>query len=229
MQKKDIIMLVIASRGNKYDIMINHYWSKMIHYCKIHPNIKIFLIFGNNVNTKDLNIAEEDKLILNVNDNYIPGILNKTTEAFKVVNIMYDYKHIIRTNLSSFFIIDNLIHMSNQLKNTNLYAGVNGKCNTIPFISGAGIWLSKDNIDYIIKNHSSLDKTLIDDVAIGKLLINHTKGVLDRYDLTNGEEKDDKYKLINDISRYYYHIRINSNKIQVDLNYITKFADILYG
>jgi len=230
MKKIDIIMLVIASRGEQYDSMINNYWSKMINYSKIHNhNIKIFLIFGNNVNTDGLRIADDDKLILNVSDSHMPGILNKTIEAFKLINTTYNYKHIIRTNLSSFFIIDNVMRISNQLGNTNLYAGINGKCKDIPFISGAGIWLSKDNIDYIINNSLSLDKHLIDDVAIGKLLINHTKCFIDRYNLTDGNEIHDKHILINDIIRSNYcHIRIKSNKPQVDIDYMTKFADILY-
>jgi hypothetical protein len=230
MKKIDIIMLVIASRGYKYDNLINNYWLKFINYSKVHNyNIKIFLIFGNNVVTDDLKIADEDKLILNVQDNYIPGILNKTIEAFKLINTMYTYKHIIRTNLSSFFIIDNVIRISNELKNTNIYAGVNGHYKGISYISGAGIWLSKDNIEYIINNCLSLDTKIIDDVSIGKLLINKKKSKLNRYNLTTDDEIYDKTKLINDIiNNNHYHIRIKSNKIQLDIEYMNKFTDILY-
>ena len=231
MKKIDIIMLVIASRSNRYDNMINNYWSKMIHYSKRHNyNIKFFLIFGNDVRTDDLRIVNDDKLILNVKECYIPGILNKTIEAFKLINTMYDYKYIIRTNLSSFFILDNLILISNTLENTNIYVGVNGDHEGIPFISGAGMWLSKDIVEYIINNRLSLDVNIIDDVAIGKLLINKKKGKLDRYDLTNGNEICDKNILINDIiDKKYYHIRINSNNTELDLVYMNKFADILYN
>lgn len=226
----DVIMLVIASRGWRYDNIINIYWTKIIDYIKTHNyNIKIFLIFGNNVNTSGLKIADDDKLILDVPDSYIPGILNKTIEAFKVINTMYNYKHIIRTNLSSFFIIDNLIKISNDLENTNVYAGVNGQHNGIPFISGAGIWLSKDIVQYIINNHLSIDKNIIDDVAISKLLSNHKKGMIHRYDLTDGNEIHDKDKLIADIiHNKYYHIRIISNNKEIDLAYMSRFTDILY-
>ena len=227
----DVIMLVIASRAWGYDNMINHYWSKMINYIKRnnYNNIKIFLIFGNNVDTTGLKIEDDDKLILDVEDSYMPGILNKTIEAFKRINEMYNYKHIIRTNLSSFFIIDNVMRVSNELENTNVYTGVNGQHNGIPFISGAGIWLSKDIVQYIINNNLSLDRNLIDDVSIGKLLINHKKGMLTRYDLTDGNEIHDKDTLIiNIINNKYYHIRIKSNKIETDLSYMTRFSDVLY-
>lgn len=231
MKKIDIIILVIASRGQYYDKMINNYWSKMIRYCKINNyNLKFFLIFGNNVNTDDLELVDDDKMILNVPDSYMPGILNKTIEAFKMINRTYDYKHIIRTNLSSFFIINNLINISKKLGNTNIYAGVNGIHKDIPFISGAGIWLSKDIIEHIINNSSLLDRTLIDDVSIGKLLTNYPKGNMDRYDLTDGIEIYDKTELIHNIVRNnYYHIRVNSNNKNLDINYMTTFVDILYN
>ena len=232
----DIVMLVIASRGNRYDKLINNYWSKLINYIKTNNinNIKIFLIFGNNVKTSDLNLNEEDKLILNTPENYIPGILDKTINAFTVINNSYNYKHIIRTNLSSFFILDNVIKRSNSLEDTNVYSGVNGVCGktNIPFISGASMWLSRDNVQYIIDNQSSLDKKLIDDVAIGKLLINHKKGILKRYDIVNSDiEIQDKITLLNNIiNNNHYHIRVKSNRNDdIDINYMNKFTEIMYS
>ena len=67
MIKKDIVMLVIASRSDTYDQIINKYWSYLIKYIKENNySIKIYLIFGNNVKTDDLNLNEDDKLILNL-------------------------------------------------------------------------------------------------------------------------------------------------------------------
>jgi len=228
----DIIMLVIASRGYAYDKIINNYWSKFITYIKTKQitNIKIFLIFGNNVETSDLNLSEDDKLILNNPETWRPGILDKTISAFTTINNLYNYKHIIRTNLSSFYILDNLIKISNELENADVFAGVNGLYEgTIPFISGAGIWLSSDIVKYIIDNKSSLDRSLPDDVAIGKLLINHKKHNIDRYILDTGnEEIQDKITLLNDIiNNNHCHIRIKSS-IDVDINYMNKFTEIMY-
>lgn len=235
MIKTNIVMLVLASRSNKYDKMINNYWSNIINYIKTNKitTIKIFLIFGNNVETSDLNLSEDDKLITNTPESIIPGILDKTISAFTIINNSYNYKHIIRTNLSSFYILHNLINISNGLEDTNLYSGYNGLYkNSIPFISGAGIWLSRDNVQYIIDNQSSLDKQLIDDVAIGKLLINHKKGVLQRYDIINSNiEIQDKVTLLNNIiNNNNFHIRIKSNtkNQEIDINYMNKFTEILY-
>ena len=231
MKNVDIIMLVIASRGYGYDNMINHYWSKMINYIKTHNynNIKIFFIFGNDVNTDGLKITDDDKLIFDVPETYIPGILNKTVEAFKLINDTYNYKHILRTNLSSFFIIDNLIKISNELENTNVYSGFHGYHNGMTFISGAGMWLSKDIVQYIINNRSSLDVSIIDDLSIAKLLINNKKDKLHRLDLINGNQIIDTNSLIKYIiDNKHYHIRIKSNNMQIDIAYMTNLADILY-
>ena len=99
MDKYDIIVLVIASRtcnninSITYDKLINNYWSNLIKFAKQNNYpIKFFLIFGNNVNTKDLNIETDDILILNSHEEIKPGILNKTIAAFEYININYKYK-----------------------------------------------------------------------------------------------------------------------------------------
>lgn len=234
MINKDIVMLVIASRSDIYDQMINKYWCYLIKYIKENNySIKIYLLFGNNVKTEDLNLNDDDKLILNTPESYMPGILIKTIESFKIINNLYDYKHIIRTNLSSFFIVNNILKISAKLNDNNIYTGIEGRHTQnnkkIIFISGAGYWLSRDNINYILNNKNNLNINLIDDVSIGDLLSNINKSKLDRYDLTNGIEISDKKKLLEDIiKKEHYHIRINSINKNLDINYINSFTEILY-
>ena len=234
MINKDIVMLVIASRSDIYDQMINKYWCYLIKYIKENNySIKIYLLFGNNVKTEDLNLNDDDKLILNTPESYMPGILIKTIESFKIINNLYDYKHIIRTNLSSFFIVNNILKISAKLNDNNIYTGIEATHTQynkkIIFISGAGYWLSRDNINYILNNKNNLNINLIDDVSIGDLLSNINKSKLDRYDLTNGIEISDKKKLLEDIiKKEHYHIRINSINKNLDINYINSFTEILY-
>jgi hypothetical protein len=234
MINKDIVMLVIASRSYHYDLLINKYWSYLIKYIKENNySIKIYLLFGNNVKHDDLNLNDDDKLILNTPECKIPGILIKTIESFKIINNLYDYKHIIRTNLSSFFIVENMLKISANLNDNNIYVGVNGTHKhhnkKIFFISGAGFWLSRDNINYILNNENNLNINLIDDVSIGCLLTNFNKSKLIRYNLTNGIEISDKKKLLEDIiKKEHYHIRIKSNNKHLDINYMNSFTEILY-
>jgi len=234
MINKDIVMLVIASRSDIYDQMINKYWCYLIKYIKENNySIKIYLLFGNNVKTDDLNLNDDDKLILNTPESYMPGILIKTIESFKIINNLYDYKHIIRTNLSSFFIVENILKISENLNDNNIYAGVNGiqPAQNIPFVSGSGFWLSRDIVNIILNNKNKLNKNLVDDVSIGNILnINNiNKYILDRYNLVNGIEISDKKNLIEDIiKKEHYHIRINSNNKNLDIKYMKAFTELLY-
>lgn len=230
MIETDFVVVVIASRGELYDKFINNYWSKMINYVKTkNYNITFFLIFGNDSETSCLNLTEDNKIILNTSETLIPGILNKTIDSFKIINNKYKYKHILRTNLSSFFIIDNLIKTSDELNDTCVYAGVNGLHNGIPFVSGAAMWFSHDVVKYIIDNEQSLHRNLLDDVAIGVLLINHKRTNLTRFTLNHDVEAVDKEHLLNHIIiNNHYHIRIKSYKPCNDISYMNKFTDILY-
>lgn len=102
------IMLVIASRGEIYDYFIKYYWVPFIEYVNKTKNIyelKIILLYGNS-DISDLSIPEENMLqFTDIEDNLIPGCLLKTIKAFEYIKNNYEYKKIIRTNLSSFFYI----------------------------------------------------------------------------------------------------------------------------
>jgi hypothetical protein len=232
MLHKDIIMLVIASRGDRYDRLINQYWSNLIRYIKKHNyNIKIYLLFGNDVETNDLQLQDDDKLILNRSETYIPGILNKTIDAFAIINSLYTYKHLIRTNLSSFFIIDQLIKISNTMNDNNIYNGVIGLYHDriTTFISGACMWLSRDNITYLLEHRANLDNNLIDDVSIGVLLQDKKKCSLERYDIPYTDIEDKKSLLQYIIDHNHYHIRIKTDNTTIDMNYMNAFTEILYS
>ena len=196
---------------------------------------KVETDFCNNYQTKYLNINDEDKLILNITDNYIPGILNKTLKSFEINHNYYSYKYIFRTNLSSFLILDNLIKISEGLNDTKVYAGRIGNHHNIPFVSGSGFWLSKDYIIYILNNYKKLyDKNyhnrISDDVCIG-ILLPVQKIKLHRFDLTNDLLSKDKKQLLEDIIKNnHYHIRIKNekNRMLIDMDYMNAFTNQLY-
>jgi hypothetical protein len=229
----DLIMIVIASRSSIYDEFMTTYWSPFINYIKKKEyRIKVILIFGNNIPIKDLKIPKENIFVSDNKDSLRPGILLKTIDAMEHVSKNYKYKHILRTNLSSFFILDNLIKTSKTLKDKNIYAGVIGeyphKKSTMKFISGAAFWLSKDNVSFILNNKKNLEN-LPDDVAIAKLLTGKFKTQLGRYDLCNNENPENKKDLLeNIINDNEYHIRIKNNNRQIDIELMKFFTNSLY-
>ena len=78
----DIIFLIIASRSNIYDKLIEFYWKPFIKYLKEkNYKIKIFFMFGNDVILNDLELSNEDIIVTNTPENLIPGILIKTVNT----------------------------------------------------------------------------------------------------------------------------------------------------
>ena len=231
MSIKDIIMVVIASRGKIYDDLITNYWIPFIKFInKNKLRIKIFLLFSKNSKIDDLEIIKSNLLICNNNESLIPGILEKTIHAFRVINNNYEFKYIIRTNLSTFFIVKNLLKLSSTLKTTHLYAGVIGKYGSINFCSGACFWVSKDIVEYCIENQTVLNYTLPDDVAIGKLLEKFELMPFPRFDITNNINIKDKEALLEKlIKKNYYNIRIKNINRAIDILYFKKFTNILYN
>ena len=147
----DVIMTVIASRGKIYDQFIEEYWVPLIRFVrKNHPSVHILMIFGKDDTITGLSLNNENIFYGTKPDSLIPGIYDKTLECFEHIEASYHYKHILRTNLSSFFIIDQLLKHSQLLGDSNIYAGVIGIHLKISFCSGAGIWMSSDIVKQLI-------------------------------------------------------------------------------
>lgn len=217
--KKDIILLVIASRSDFYDKLILNHWIRYIKYAESnYKNVKIYLIFGKNkfgknTNIDLFNVIKENILLLDEEDNLIPGIFNKTIKAFEKINLSYDYNYIFRTNLSSFIRIDLLLE---KTKDINDIYGFIGNYNGINFISGAGMLLTKKNIEYIQTNQNKINKNLPDDVALSSIFniknISVENNKILRYDFLNNDLNIDFKKL-----NKYYHFRIKNKNRDSDL------------
>ena len=200
--KRKTQVIVIASRDDIYDQLINVYWIPLIQLVNRYYSERLIikLIFGNDSKVDDLKIISNNIIISDTPETYIPGILQKTVHAFKIV-AKQDCDYVLRTNLSSFFILDNLLKWIDDLPITNLYSGVIGNVDYIssPYASGAAFILSKDVLDYFINNIDNLkvDKPYHDDILIGDLLSN-------RYPPTSAK------RLIIETLRTYNEGNINS-------------------
>ena len=161
-----IILIVIANDTNDYYCeMMKNYWIPFIKYIKKNNlSIKVFLLFGQN--PKNITIDSNDIIVADTGEGYIPQILKKTIFAFEYINTNFNFKHLIRTNLSSFFRTKEVLELSNNLRDNNIYTGLSSGYN---FASGAAFWLSKDILLYLIENKHKLQYNIIDDVAIGNL------------------------------------------------------------
>jgi hypothetical protein len=106
-------------------------------------------------------------------ESYMPGILNKTIDAFMLFknNGEYEkYDYIIRSNISS---IVNFSLLSEQLElnpveyygSTNI-GNIMMRKQNVPFASGTNIIMSKKGYMTLVDNINLLNRALIDDLSI---------------------------------------------------------------
>lgn len=115
-----------------------------------------------------------DILYIRGDESYIPGILKKTISAFNYFKQeLHKYQYVIRTNISTIIRFD-LLQKELMLNSVDYGCslchepGWEGK---YPFSSGTSIILSPDIFLKILENKQYVDETVIDDVSIGKLII----------------------------------------------------------
>lgn len=222
------------------DVNYNNMYNILSNYYKIFDNVKTYFYKFNNTIENDIELIN-DVLNFKGTETMIPGILDKTLKAFKYIEKEFeDYDYVIRSNISS--IIDFKL-LSIELEKTPViyYGGTlimnlqwldnsagivdNRYFNTF-FASGTNIIISKKGYKLLLDNINLIDRTIIDDVAIGILfkLINiyHTNMLPNKFFcvpiLNNINE-------INDLIEKEYIVYRNRN--DADRNIDTKQMKII--
>ena len=219
----NIIILIIASDDNESYIKMQQIWKK---YMNNHPNIKSFFIKNKLDIEQDIIIDEKENTIYVKNEeSYIPGILQKTIKSFEYCLQKFEFDYIYRTNLSSFIDLNKAYHF---LENNKVDYG--SCCLDIHidlhFASGCGFILSKKMVNILINNQNLINYKIIDDVAIGELLIdklNYNIFNISRYDVQN----------INDIifnnDTHIFHFRCKSDDKHINtISYLNKMFTKIY-
>lgn len=102
------------------------------------------------------------------------SILSNTLTGFKwALEVEEKFDFVIRTNISSYWNIQNTLELLGSLPKTELYAGHELNVLDTHFIAGDGIILSRDIVELISSRISEIDSSVIDDVAIGRFLRNY--------------------------------------------------------
>lgn len=124
---------------------------------------------------------KKNEIIVKTEESLVPGILNKSLLGLEALQSrLNEFHYVLRTNLSSFFVFDNLTKYLSKLPREQCYCGISlyqtkelglpPDLGVVPFISGAGIILSVDVVQKLLSTHTKYEKykTLLpDDVFIG--------------------------------------------------------------
>ena len=197
-----------------------------LYYNLFNDKIKHFYIEFKNDLEVDI-IEKDDHIFMKGNESIIPGILVKTKLALEYINNKYNYDYVIRTNLSSFWDLNNLLIFKNYLPRQKMCCG---HLTFNSFISGTGIIMSSD----VSKKITSLiNENIIqhDDVYISNLLTNC------KYTIQNIEKArfsmkyliyDNNNKIPDNTSNILYY-RIKNGDRNIDIDMFKKLLLKIYG
>ena len=187
-----------------------------LYYNLFNDKIKHFYIEFKKDLEDDI-IEQGNHIYMKGEDSFIPGILIKTKKALEYINNNYNYDYVIRTNLSSFWDLNNLLIFKNYLPREKLC------CGHLPFktfISGTGIIMSID----VSKKITPLINTTIsynDDIYITNLLSKC------KYKIQNIEDAGFKITYLvydnnnkipdNTNNNLYYRIKNGDRNIDIDM------------
>jgi hypothetical protein len=168
-------------------------------------------------------------LIINGEESYIPGILNKTIKAIDILTnkLKIEYKFLIRTTVATSINIPKMINLLNILDENksyyigNLqtlqwidhYNGIVDETHWGTFFSGGAFSIFSKNIALdMIKNKEKFVYNIADDVSIGKF-INNLEGIdyLDWGELAEYHGRWNECKVI-------YFNNTNKNDRTIDIN-----------
>tara|TARA_B100000073_G_C23738889_1_gene573087 strand:+ start:1147 stop:2730 length:1584 start_codon:yes stop_codon:yes gene_type:complete len=202
-----LICAVIASKGGVYD-QYKQLWLELIEKTRI-KNIKFVFLYN-----------ESDSIRIDGNDMYfpyhkevlVPGAYIKTMMFYKyIIQNNIDFTHVLRCNLSSFFVFDKLVNDLETLPLNNLVYG-NNVDNKFP--TGCGTVFSKDIIHNIVAHEQLITPQIyneyIEDQCFGKILKYIDIPILN-YDYVdfNPIDSNDINTLIN---KQHFHYRTKRDK-----------------
>ena len=126
----------------------------------------------------------------------LAGVFHKTQLGIRWVLDNWAPQFVLRTNNSSFWNFDLLAKQLEVLPTLGLYGGFAGTFEgdphaalrrSLPYVSGAGIWMSSDVAEFFSKADVDLFSTLIDDCYMGKIAVEQNIPIssIGRADLTD--------------------------------------------
>jgi hypothetical protein len=232
-----ICILIISAPSERWNLE-KEVWKK---YMKSHSNIDCFFIECNNYDN-----VENNTITSKCEESFRPGIFYKTIKSLEKVRNKYDYY--VRSNLSTFFILDNLYEELQYLPTNKLVYtgkryfnmkfnedGVTIKDNDTPgkqikFIGGTSIILNNIACNFLLKNYlkySMYFNKFSDDSLIGYIFqtenidIYNSKNIHELYIWDNEKSTKDNIKSIETNKNAYIRTRGMKNK-QENFNALLK-------
>lgn len=158
---KLIVLIISSSDGGIYSYMKK---ISQLYLTLFTDKIKFFYLEYNNSLGDEPVYNIDNHLYFQGTDSITPGMYQKTIKAIEYINKNYEYEFILRTNLSSFLNLNNILSYLDLVPNINFAGGYSFQ----GFISGTGIFMSRDVGNILIQDQRNDD--INEDVLISNII-----------------------------------------------------------
>lgn len=198
-------------------------------YMNLDPEIKCYFLRSDPNISNIIDVDEKTNTIfVKSEESFIPGILFKTLKGMEYVFNHFNFKYLIRTNISSFW--DFKIFKKNFTRySDNIVKAPIGYHFEIPYPGGSGIIISKNIVNLMINNQEFFNYEVFDDISIGLFLNKYN------INITNDENNRilfEKKINIDSITEYigkFYTYRIKYDRAEQDKNISLTLAKNIYN
>ena len=167
----DVVFVVTATESPLYNLQ-KSFWLQNLAQVETFVQQKVRIVFLYNRESQKLPVERRGDYDVCVKaPEALEHVLYGTYEALRYVRSAFDFRYIIRTTLSTLFMFDRVLTTLESVPRTTFLAGVCGEYKGNPFVSGAGIFASKDVVELLLNTTPQPEEiALPDDVAISNIL-----------------------------------------------------------
>lgn len=234
------VMLVLASDNNEaYRKFRDIYHA----YYETNPEILVLMVYGK---SPDLVPNDHDLVYHDIEENYYPGMITKTIRAIEYIEATYDYEYLVRTNLSTFWILDRLLSRLNKAPAKECFEGsirfcsIRGGTSSPNYISGINLILSRDMVqNMLVKKQEmlswnlkaedwSLSQSLIDLGYTPKAVVPAALHHMDKFGAMD-EKVHDEINIADQRNRDHFRIKNKGDRAGLDISIANLLLLRYYG
>lgn len=167
-----------------------------------------------------------DKVYLDCEDTYDTMPIKAMLFFEKILEVYQDLEYIFFTNLSSYVRLDKISSKFQSITDDKFYSGVIGYCKGMSFASGAGFFISRSLLAFIVKNKDKLNTSVMGDVAYGDLLVRSGIKIIpqNRFDIESPGQLD---TVVRSNIEDHYHFRCKQKNRNDDILVMKRIHTLL--
>jgi hypothetical protein len=175
--KRILVLVVYNENADHYITLYKNLKQQWLRYMNSNPIVKSYFICMKE-DLEQEHLVTEDTVFIRGTESYIPGIHIKSCESIKILlnkPEFSDVEYVVRTNISSFWIWNRLIHYLKDIPKANvMISHFLETPHTGIFPWGCGFIMSRDvALIYTQNANHPLSKIKPDDVFVGSMVSEH--------------------------------------------------------